>query len=75
MVWTHWYPGTAGTDTKLSGTGDHGDRFPSHLLSEISQMADYIGILADGRLQYEGWLDGAEDLENLFLEIVKGGKR
>ena len=47
----------------------------SHLLSEISQMADYIGILADGRLQYEGWLDGAEDLENLFLEIVKGGKR
>lgn len=47
----------------------------SHLLSEISQMADYIGILADGRLQYEGWLDGAEDLENLFLKIVKGGKR
>lgn len=46
----------------------------SHMLSEISQTADHIGILVDGRLSYEGWLDGAKDLENTFMEIVKGGR-
>lgn len=31
----------------------------SHILSEIRQMADHIGILSHGRLEYEGRVDAA----------------
>lgn len=42
----------------------------SHILSEIQQTADYIGILANGKLGYEGPMDTHTDLEQLFLDIV-----
>lgn len=43
----------------------------SHMLSEVEQTADEIGIIADGRLWYEAPIDDSEDLETLFLEVVK----
>ena len=43
----------------------------SHMLSEVQQTADEIGIIADGRLWYEAPVCGSEDLETLFLEVVK----
>lgn len=46
----------------------------SHILSEIQQTADYIGIIAGGRLGYEGKIGEQEDLEKLFMEVAaKGG--
>lgn len=48
----------------------------SHILSEIAQTADIIGILCNGRLQYQDRVDAHENLEALFMEIVaKGGVR
>ena len=34
-------------------------------------IADDIGIIANGVLGYEGWADKDEDLERLFMEVVK----
>lgn len=46
----------------------------SHILSEIEQTADVIGILCNGHLAYQDRVDAHEDLEALFMEIVaKGG--
>lgn len=42
----------------------------SHILSEIQLTADYIGIMAKGKLGYEGMVDEGQDLEKLFMEIV-----
>lgn len=46
----------------------------SHILSEIQQTADYIGIIADGRLGFEGKMEEQEDLEALFMEIAAKGR-
>lgn len=46
----------------------------SHILSEIQQTADHIGILSGGRLGFSGRLDEQENLETLFLEIAAGGR-
>lgn len=46
----------------------------SHILSEIRQTADYIGIIADGRLGFEGKIQEQDDLEELFMRVAaKGG--
>ena len=42
----------------------------SHILSEIQLTADYIVIMANGRLGYEGIMDESQDLEQLFMKIV-----
>ena len=47
----------------------------SHILSEVGQMADRIGIIADGRLAYEDELRPGEDLERLFMDVCRGGGR
>lgn len=49
----------------------------SHILSEIQLTADYIGIMANGKLGYEGMMDESQDLEQLFIKIVaaEGGRR
>lgn len=49
----------------------------SHILSEIEQTADRIGIIVDGKLGVEGWMDECDDLEKLFMKIAaeKGGTR
>lgn len=43
----------------------------SHILSEVEQTADHIGILAGGRLGYSGAVDQEKDLETLFLEVIR----
>lgn len=43
----------------------------SHLLSEVEQVADHIGIIANGKLWYEEEIDKNEDLESLFMGIVR----
>lgn len=42
----------------------------SHILSEIEQTADRIGIIVGGKLGFEGWMDECEDLEKLFMKIA-----
>lgn len=43
----------------------------SHILSEVQQTADHIGIIANGVLGYEGQLQNGEDLEQLFMHVIK----
>ena len=43
----------------------------SHILSEVEQIADYIGIIANGHLWYQEKVQEDIDLEKLFLEVVK----
>ena len=43
----------------------------SHILSEVQQIADHVGIIADGVLGYEGELRAGEDLEQLFMDVIR----
>ena len=43
----------------------------SHILSEVQLIADDIGIISNGILGYEGQMNKDEDLENLFIEVVR----
>ena len=43
----------------------------SHILSEVQLLADYVGIISDGILGYEGPLEQGENLEELFMKIVR----
>ena len=43
----------------------------THILSEVQLIADDIGIISNGILGYEGQMNKDEDLENLFIEIVR----
>lgn len=45
----------------------------SHILSEIEQIVDEIGIIVNGKLEFQDKLENLQDenLENLFFEIVK----
>lgn len=44
----------------------------SHILNEVNQVADKIGILVNGRLAYESKNDkGSDHLENLFMDILR----
>ena len=47
----------------------------SHILSEVQQIADHVGIIADGILGYEAPLASDENLEELFMEVVKENRR
>ncbi|MGF0034641.1 lantibiotic protection ABC transporter ATP-binding protein [Bariatricus sp. SGI.154] len=47
----------------------------SHILSEIEQTADYIGIIADGRLGYQGGMPASRHLEGLFMDIVAKNRK
>ena len=47
----------------------------SHILSEVSQVADDIGIISGGVLGYQGELPQEEKLERLFMEIAGAGRR
>lgn len=42
----------------------------SHILSEIQQTADYIGILSHGVLEYQGEIETCGNLEELFMDIA-----
>lgn len=47
----------------------------SHILSEVQQAADHIGIIANGVLWYEDQLHDGEDLEQLFMQVIKQGRK
>lgn len=46
----------------------------SHILSEIEQVADTIGIIHKGKLQYQNKIDKNENLEELFMNVVRTGR-
>lgn len=43
----------------------------SHILSEVQQVADDIGILYNGSLLYQGKVDADENLEQLFIDMIR----
>lgn len=43
----------------------------SHILSEIQQMADHVGIIDKGKLKYQGRIEEGRDLEKLFMSIIE----
>lgn len=43
----------------------------SHILSEIEQVADHIGIMVKGRLWYQEEMKKSGNLEDLFMKIVR----
>jgi ABC-2 type transport system ATP-binding protein len=47
----------------------------SHILSEVEQIADYIGIISEGVLGYQGGMKQGKALEELFTEVVKRNRR
>lgn len=47
----------------------------SHNLAEVQQIADDIGIISGGVLGYEGELREGENLEQLFLDVIKAHPR
>lgn len=47
----------------------------SHILSEVEQIADHIGIIAGGVLGYSSKISPGEDLEQLFMEVVRQNRR
>ncbi|MBJ8326200.1 lantibiotic protection ABC transporter ATP-binding protein [Streptococcus pacificus] len=46
----------------------------SHILAEVEQIADHIGIITDGELKYQNIIDPNENLEDLFMTVVKNEK-
>jgi gallidermin-class lantibiotic protection ABC transporter ATP-binding subunit len=47
----------------------------SHILTEISQIVDHVGIISDGELMYQDEISHAEDLEELFMKVIKEGRK
>lgn len=43
----------------------------SHILSEVQLIADYVGIISNGILGYEGPLEQGQNLEELFMNVVR----
>ncbi len=43
----------------------------SHILGEVEQTADDIGIITGGRLAYEAPLRKGQDLEALFMDVCR----
>lgn len=47
----------------------------SHILSEVAQVVDDIGIISGGRLLFQGAPDPDKDLEDFFTEVIlRGGQ-
>ena len=43
----------------------------SHILGEVEQTADDIGIITAGRLAYQAPLQKGQDLETLFMDVCR----
>lgn len=47
----------------------------SHILSEVEQIADHIGIIAGGILAYQDAITPGESLETLFMQIARAYRK
>lgn len=47
----------------------------SHILSEVQQIADHIGIMAAGKLGYEAEIQKDADLEKVFMQVVGANQK
>lgn len=47
----------------------------SHILSEVEQVVDDIGIIADGKLGYQGTAPQGQELESLFMHVVSVNRK
>ncbi|MGF7143592.1 ABC-2 type transport system ATP-binding protein [Anaerotaenia torta] len=47
----------------------------SHILTEVAQVVDTIGIINGGKLLFQGKVDRGENLEKLFMNVIKGGEK
>lgn len=47
----------------------------SHYLSEVEQIADHIGIIANGVLGYQDKISKDQDLEKLFMQVVNENRK
>ena len=45
----------------------------SHILAEVEQTADHIGIINNGKLQYQNFINHDDNLEELFMNVIKSG--
>ena len=45
----------------------------SHILAEVEQTADHIGIINNGKLQYQNIINHNDNLEELFMDVIKSG--
>ena len=45
----------------------------SHILAEVEQTADHIGIINNGKLQYQKIINHDDNLEELFMNVIKSG--
>lgn len=45
----------------------------SHILAEVEQTADHIGIISNGKLQYQNIINHDDNLEELFMNVIKNG--
>lgn len=46
-----------------------------HILSEVQMIADHVGIISNGILGYEGALVPGQDLEELFMKVVRENRK
>ncbi len=44
----------------------------SHILREVALVSTHIGILSSGRLRYESEIKPGEDLEQIFMDAIRG---
>ena len=47
----------------------------SHILSEVEQVVDEIGIIAGGKLGYQGAAPRGQELESLFMQVVSANRK
>ncbi|EON72944.1 lantibiotic protection ABC transporter ATP-binding protein [Lysinibacillus sphaericus] len=47
----------------------------SHILSEVEQVVDEIGIIAGGVLGYQGTAPQGQELESLFMQVVAANRK
>jgi ABC-2 type transport system ATP-binding protein len=43
----------------------------SHILSEVALVADEVSIIADGVVGYQGAVQKGEDLEKIFMDVIR----
>ena len=47
----------------------------SHILSEVAQVVDTIGIIHNGNLLFQEKAEPGQDLEKLFMDVIKGDEK